>query len=579
VLEKQLAEARDQRRQMTKETVEQLQKAVELYHGDFLEGFYIRGSEGFDNWMVLERERVRAIHEQSMQLLLDGLLSVQRWSDAVEWGERWISQGQYPEPAYRVLMNAYCGLGDMATVSAVYQRCVETLGSELGIDPSEQTRETYERILRGEGPSAQLWVQPAEPEAPAADSAARLLLRQWRTRREDVLDVASLAVIYASRGDLGLGPGEAGLLIRSALHHGVDVHPWLRRAGSPDEAAGALRDVMQTYPRPAIRTRIVEALQSLEGDAAANTLVEVALSDDAPKVREAAALAAAGKGRLDEVATGLVAEMEAGSEAAPLEALVALEDEYGLPKDTGPYPKLPVAFALARRRWRAQHSLIRRQAFRAGLGGAIAWALFAMLLPVYYSLAYPEEFGETSGDLVSLPMWMIINGISGLVVGGLLGMASGSAVGIADALRRGPSRVRWRLMMGSLAGSVYAGYLITFCLIGAFSPSASAGMFIPVYVLYGFLQGLVLTFVIPPLGSPSPPRQQLIRSAVVGVASALLTVPCVLLLYDIQDPFELTTRMIQAFLLPLGMGLALSSHARRTVRVDLGEKSEVRTVA
>jgi hypothetical protein len=264
-------------------------------------------------------------------------------------------------------------------------------------------------------------------------------------------------------------------------------------------------------------------------------------------------LAAAAKGRLDEVAIGLVAELESGSEAAPLTALVALEDEHGLPPDAGPYPRLPVALALAQRRWRAQGDLIRRQAVRAGLGGALAWALFAMLLPVYYSVAYPQEFGETSGDLVSLPMWMIINGISGLVVGGLLGTSSGFAVGLADALWKGRSRVRWRLAIGSLAG------------------------FIPTYLLYGLLQGLILTFVIPPLGSLSPPRQQLIRSAGVGVASALLTIPCVLLLYDIQDPFELTTRMIQAFLLPLGLGLALSSRERRAASVDLSGESEVRT--
>ena len=133
-----------------------------------------------------------------------------------------------------------------------------------------------------------------------------------------------------------------------------------------------------------------------------------------------------------------------------------------------------------------------------------------MLLPVYYSVAYPQEFGETSGDLVSLPMWMIINGISGLVVGGLLGTSSGFAVGLADALWKGRSRVRWRLAIGSLAGLVYAGYLILFCLIGAFAPSAVAMAFIPTYLLYGLLQGLILAFVIPPLGSFSAPRQQLI---------------------------------------------------------------------
>ncbi|MFC2046335.1 BTAD domain-containing putative transcriptional regulator, partial [Chloroflexota bacterium] len=368
-MERNLADARNQRLQLTDSTVTQLESAVGLYHGDFLEGFYVRGSEGFDNWMLLERERVRVVFEQTMLLFLDALLATQRWSDVIEWGERWIAQGQSPEPAYRALMNAYYGLGDLASVSTVYQRCVATLDRDLAIEPSDQTRETYEHFLRGEAPHAPLQVRTVQQEAPAADSAARLLLRQWSGRGAEVVDVASLAVIYASRGDLGLGPEESGLLIRSALHHGVDVEPWLRRAGSPEAAVQALDGVLERYPRPRVRMQVVEALKGLPGDEAAESLVRVALSDDSSNVRTEAALAAAKKDRLEEVASGLTKELAMGSEAAPLAAVVALEDEFGLPGNGVPYPRFPVVTALAHRRWQAQRGNIVRQTVRAGLGG------------------------------------------------------------------------------------------------------------------------------------------------------------------------------------------------------------------
>jgi DNA-binding SARP family transcriptional activator len=547
-------------------SVDQIEEAVALYQGDFLEGFYVRGSEGFDNWMLLERERIRVVYEQTLQLFLDALLAEERWPDAIEWGERWVSQGQIPEPAYRALMNAYSGLGDRASVSAVYHRCVQALERELGVEPSDQTRETYDRLLRGEQPLVAFPVQAIEPEAPAADSAARLLLRQWRGRGADVVDVASLAVIYASRGDLGLGPDEAGLLIRSALHHGVDVEPWLRRAGSPEAAVQALDGVLERYPRPRVRMQVVEALKGLPGDAAADSLTRVALTDDAPNVRTEAALAAASKGRLHAVTTGLIAELETGNEAAPLSALVALEDEFGLPEDAGPYPRFPVVAALTQRRWQAQRGNIMRQTVRAGLGGALALALFAMGTPLYYALAFPEEFGEIAENLVTLPAWMLSSALMGVVIGGILGMASGFSVGLADALWKGGSRGRWRLLVGSLAGLVHSAYLILFSLIGAFLPSASSSVFIPADIVYGLVQGLIAALVIPPIGSFASFRQQLLRSLSAGLASVLVTVPYVYVVYVGEASSSMFSRLLSAFVLVFGLGMALSSRTRKGVQ-------------
>jgi len=54
-----------------------------------------------------------------------------------------------------------------------------------------------------------------------------MLLRQLRQSDAEILDLPSLAVLYASRGELEIGSCEAGALVRSALHHGVDLQPWL----------------------------------------------------------------------------------------------------------------------------------------------------------------------------------------------------------------------------------------------------------------------------------------------------------------------------------------------------------------
>jgi DNA-binding SARP family transcriptional activator len=58
-----------------------------------------------------------------MHRLLDRLIEQRRWTDVLEWGERWVALGHAPEPGYRALMQAHAELGDRARVAQAYQRC------------------------------------------------------------------------------------------------------------------------------------------------------------------------------------------------------------------------------------------------------------------------------------------------------------------------------------------------------------------------------------------------------------------------------------------------------------------------
>jgi len=124
-------------------SADELIEAVSVHQGELLPGFY-------DEWVSLERERLQAVFEHKMQLLLERLVEAGRWSEILEWGERWIALGHMPEPAYRALMVAHSELGDLSSVAAVFQRCVEALREELGVEPSQQTKDLYERIIAGD---------------------------------------------------------------------------------------------------------------------------------------------------------------------------------------------------------------------------------------------------------------------------------------------------------------------------------------------------------------------------------------------------------------------------------------------
>ena len=122
---------------------ETLMQVAALYEGELLPGFY-------DEWVVLERDRLRAAFEVWMGLLLETLLAAGRWEDVIQWSERWIAQGHTPEAAYRALITAHGSRGDSSNVALAYRRCVTALRDELGVDPSPQTRAAYENWLKGD---------------------------------------------------------------------------------------------------------------------------------------------------------------------------------------------------------------------------------------------------------------------------------------------------------------------------------------------------------------------------------------------------------------------------------------------
>lgn len=134
-------------------SLDSMLEAAEGYQGDLLPGFY-------EDWVILERERLRATYARLMEKLLEVLVEERRWSEVSQWAERWIAMGHVPEPAFRALMLAHGVRGDQAGVGVIYQRCVATLERELGVMPSPQTRSVHQRLVE-EGLAAVLEPAPA----------------------------------------------------------------------------------------------------------------------------------------------------------------------------------------------------------------------------------------------------------------------------------------------------------------------------------------------------------------------------------------------------------------------------------
>lgn len=136
------------------ECVPDLRRALDLYRGDFLEGFSLRGAVEFDDWARTTAEAFRLRAERAHEQLATALAAAGDFRSAIETVNGWLALDPLREPAYRLLMLLYAWSGDRVGASEAYRRCVATLSDELDVPPLEETTELHQAILEEDLPPA-----------------------------------------------------------------------------------------------------------------------------------------------------------------------------------------------------------------------------------------------------------------------------------------------------------------------------------------------------------------------------------------------------------------------------------------
>jgi WD40 repeat protein/DNA-binding SARP family transcriptional activator len=139
--------------------------AVAVYHGAFLQGFFVRGAPAFDNWAAQERERLHLAIADALHSQVDRDLAGGAFRDGIAHARRLLALDPLLESAHRQMMLLLAASGQRSAALAQYETCRQVLADELGAEPSPEIRETYELLLKGERPHG-------IPLAPAARERA-----------------------------------------------------------------------------------------------------------------------------------------------------------------------------------------------------------------------------------------------------------------------------------------------------------------------------------------------------------------------------------------------------------------------
>jgi predicted ATPase/DNA-binding SARP family transcriptional activator len=132
--------------------VPSLTEAVQMYRGDFLEGFYVRNAPEYEIWMMIQRTRFRELALQAMHALAvhHSAQGEVGWTSAIDFTSRLLRIEPWQEEAHRLMMRLLALSGRRSAALVQYEQCRQILITELGVEPGGDTTALYEGIRDGE---------------------------------------------------------------------------------------------------------------------------------------------------------------------------------------------------------------------------------------------------------------------------------------------------------------------------------------------------------------------------------------------------------------------------------------------
>jgi len=98
-----------------------LTEAISLYRDDFLAGFTLRDSPGFDEWQFFQTECLRQEFATALERLAQAYTGQGAYERAIVYARRWLSLEPLHESAHRYLMRLYAESGQRVAALRQYE--------------------------------------------------------------------------------------------------------------------------------------------------------------------------------------------------------------------------------------------------------------------------------------------------------------------------------------------------------------------------------------------------------------------------------------------------------------------------
>lgn len=194
-----------------------LEEAAALWRGPLLDGFSLRDSVTFEDWLRVERERWQQRGLNLLHHLVDLSQKAGDPERALRHAQRALAIDPLQESFHRAVMRIHSQTGNRAAALAQYATCKEILLVELGAEPDPETADLAEAISQGKlarpGVSTTSAGQPPRPSLPPPPPVLRRQPAPALVGRERELAslLQHLTAAAAGQGKLVVIQGEAGI--------------------------------------------------------------------------------------------------------------------------------------------------------------------------------------------------------------------------------------------------------------------------------------------------------------------------------------------------------------------------------
>lgn len=149
--------------------VDQLEQALSIFQGDFMEGFSIDSTQ-FEEWVLANREQIHRKLLRIIRLLVLAHKQNGEIGTALNYSYRWTELEPWDEAAYRLRMQLLVTASQRSAALTQYEELCSRLEQDLNIAPEPETVQLYEQIRSGQ---AEKFLRTAFPSSESVKIAAK----------------------------------------------------------------------------------------------------------------------------------------------------------------------------------------------------------------------------------------------------------------------------------------------------------------------------------------------------------------------------------------------------------------------
>ena len=185
--------------------------ALQIYRGEFLQGFYIRDSLEFEDWHRWQQERIYRLVAGGLHTAISNAIEMEDYKKGQALAQQLLQLDPLDELAHRKCILLFALEGQRVNALAQYDKCKTVLQAELGVEPAQETQALYTQISLG-----------ARPESAAVLNPIYILPSPQTSfigREQELVQIISLMGNPACRMLTLVGPGGVGktrLALRAA---------------------------------------------------------------------------------------------------------------------------------------------------------------------------------------------------------------------------------------------------------------------------------------------------------------------------------------------------------------------------